>query len=498
MTITDAEGQLVTRPSCAHSGCRLSTNDDRLPRDCPLRTATADFGDQPAPTSAVIACSMGLIKLTVPIKIDDQQLGTIVVGDRPELPVDPQRITEVARREGLDPATLLIEAQTATPWTEQQRQAMLKCAHLLAKTIGQLCTQDLMIRERVNELATVYDLSGLLSGTRDLSAILKTMAQRTNKVMRVKACAIRLLDEATGELIMVAAENLSAAYQDKGPVMLNESHLDAAALAGETVYIENVAEDDRFRYPAEAGREGLVSALYVGMTHRGQTVGVIRVYTDHRYQFSSFDVALLRAIASLAAAAVLNSRLFNYQRASERYQRQVRYAAQIQGRMLPVKPPRHAHILLASEYAPSLEVGGDFFDYLELPWGNVGLCVADVVGKGVPAALMMASVRAALRGHAHTILEINEIISRVNRHLCRDTVISEFATLFYGVFSPDGTPVDLLQRRPRATTAAAGRRVYHAVDRRHGYRAGPRSGLRPGDGRSAAGRSFGVLHRRRD
>ena len=80
----------------------------------------------------------------------------------------------------------------------------------------------------------------------------------------------------------------------------------------------------------------------------------------------------------------------------------------------------------------------EFFDFLDLPKGNVGVAIADVVGKGLPGALMMASVRSALRAHSQSIFDIDDIVGRVNRHMCRDTMVSEFATLFYGVISPDG------------------------------------------------------------
>ncbi|MEE8170479.1 MAG: PP2C family protein-serine/threonine phosphatase, partial [Phycisphaerae bacterium] len=70
---------------------------------------------------------------------------------------------------------------------------------------------------------------------------------------------------------------------------------------------------------------------------------------------------------------------------------------------------------------------------------NLGVVVADVVGKGVAASLMMASVRAALRSHAKSMYDIDRIIQQVNRDFCRDTLISEFVTAVYGVFSPDGS-----------------------------------------------------------
>jgi sigma-B regulation protein RsbU (phosphoserine phosphatase) len=82
-------------------------------------------------------------------------------------------------------------------------------------------------------------------------------------------------------------------------------------------------------------------------------------------------------------------------------------------------------------------VGGDFYDLIDLPGGRLGVCIADVVGKGLPAALMMASVRSALRVHAHQSHDIDSIMEKVNRHMCRDTRVGEFATLIYGVFSAD-------------------------------------------------------------
>jgi sigma-B regulation protein RsbU (phosphoserine phosphatase) len=98
----------------------------------------------------------------------------------------------------------------------------------------------------------------------------------------------------------------------------------------------------------------------------------------------------------------------------------------------------HGRITFGPIYQPSLEVGGDFFDFISFSEGSVGLVIADVVGKGVPGALMMASVRSALRAHAHSIYDINEIVGQVNRLLFQDTAVSEFATLFYGVFSAKG------------------------------------------------------------
>jgi sigma-B regulation protein RsbU (phosphoserine phosphatase) len=78
-------------------------------------------------------------------------------------------------------------------------------------------------------------------------------------------------------------------------------------------------------------------------------------------------------------------------------------------------------------------LGGDFLDFIELPYTNLGMVVADVSGKGVPASLTMAAVRAALRAQIDNVYFLNEAIRRINTMVCRDNKLGEFVTLFYGV-----------------------------------------------------------------
>lgn len=306
------------------------------------------------------------------------------------------------------------------------------------ETLARLCHQARELRNRVEELRTVYNVTGLLAGKRDLQEILDLTGRQVVDVIRCKACSIRLLDEATGLLTIKAVCNLSEAYLSKGPVSVSENPIDEEALEGKIVYIADAPSDPRTRYPEQARAEGLVSGLIAGMIYRGKPVGVVRVYTGVKYRFSPFEAALLRAIASQTAAAIVNARLHEEAIEADRYARQMHYAGQVQRRMIPKHPPAHASMQFGCIYDPTLEVGGDFYDFIELSEGHLGIAIADVVGKGVPASVMMASVRSALRAYAHNVYDINEILSHVNRHMCRDTLTSEFATLFYGVLSPDG------------------------------------------------------------
>jgi sigma-B regulation protein RsbU (phosphoserine phosphatase) len=218
--------------------------------------------------------------------------------------------------------------------------------------------------------------------------------------------------------------------------------------------------DPRVQYPEEAEREGIVSALSVGMRHHGEPIGVLRVYTAHEQEFAPLQINLLKAIAAQAAVAIENARLTEESIAAERLERQVRMAADVQQRMLPQHPPALSGVELAAAYVPNHELGGDFYDFITLPDENLGLVIADVSGKGVPASLIMASVRAALRAQVDNLYYLYEAMQRLNLMLHRDTKPAEFVTLFYGVIDTSnrrltycnaGHPPPLLLRDGRLT-----------------------------------------------
>ncbi len=385
-----------------------------------------------------LLCHEGMTLHGSPILSEGRRLGVIVVGTRSPIPPPLEKVREIALAYDCDVDQLLAGVDQIDPYNGGAPDAIHRFAEVLADTIASLYVQAEAIDRQLTDLRAVHELSHMLAGTVDLQEILDTTARRVVETMAVKASIIRLLKEDTGELVTRAVCHLSNAYLKKGPVMLRENAVDLAAFSGEAVYIENMATDPRTRYPDEARRAGIVSGLCVPMTFRGQTVGVLLAYTGETRVFAESETAMLRSIASQAAAAIINGRLHEENVESERFQRQVTVAGQIQRRMMPESPPRVKGLAFGCVYDPSLSVGGDFYDFIEAPNAGVGVCIADVVGKGIPAALMMASVRSALRAHATLTPEIESIMVEVNRHMCRDTLVSEFATMFYGVFSRDG------------------------------------------------------------
>ena len=315
--------------------------------------------------------------------------------------------------------------------TEAAASLLYQCVAVLARA----SLNEHQLQQRVDELSALFELSTLLAGHRNLQEVLDAAARSGALVMKVKAASIRLLDETTREMVPKAVYNLSDAYLSKGPVLVEQSELAQCALAGEVVYVADMATDRRVLYPEDAKREGLVSILSTGMIYQGKPVGVIRLYTGFKRKFSEFEANLLRAIAQIMATAIANARLHAESLEAQRSQRQLRLAASVQRRMLPGSMPHLPPFDIAAQYVPCYELGGDFFDFIHLD-GHVGIALGDVVGKGVAASLLMASVRASLRAYAQDVYDIDEVVARVNIALSRDTLDNEFATLFYGVLDP--------------------------------------------------------------
>jgi sigma-B regulation protein RsbU (phosphoserine phosphatase) len=378
-------------------------------------------------------------RFIAPIMVEGQQLGSITLDPDPL----PQRVNAESRQQFRAAAERL-------KLSEQQTDELLKTAeqmvanpgasiqflYLMANSIARLCYEQYHARQRVEELSALYRISTLLSVHRDLDEVLDTATRSIAEVVDVKAVSIRLIENDGNELIPQAVYNLSQQYLNKGAVKVDQSELFVRAVGeGEVMYIEDMRTDSRVLYPEEANREGLVSMLLAGMRYKDKAIGTLQLYAGQRRRFSDYEVHLVQAISQLLATAIENTRLDEQRLENQSMIRQLQLAADVQRRMLPTKMPNLPPFDVAARYVPSYELGGDFYDFIDLD-GHLGIGVGDVVGKGIAASLLMASVRASLRAYAQDVYDLDDIIHRVNHALSRDTLDNEFATLWYGVFDP--------------------------------------------------------------
>lgn len=412
-TITDADGNVLTQPTPTREFLRR-------------QKVLSDEGDQPQREGA---------EFIAPIVVNNQRLGTIRMsaGAASVNGYDEEKLATAAAKYGLDLkqmkslATQLFKSKTT-------KAAAIQFLYLMANAIARLCFQEFQLRQRINELTAVYGVAMMLADARDLQQVLQRTVQVVAEVMETKAASLRLYDPERDELVIKAVYNLSPEYLNKGPIYLPRAEIDRIALSAEGFeYVRNMGTDPRVQYQQESIREGIGSMLSAGMRYKGKPIGVLRVYTEKEQAFSPLKVDLLKAVAAQAAAAIENARLMSESVQAAALEKQVQMAADVQHRMIPQQAPVIPGVDLASVYVPCFELGGDFFDFIPLPGDNVGIAIADVSGKGVPASLIMASVRAFLRAQVDNVYYLYEVIRRINLMLCRDTKLGEFVTLFYGV-----------------------------------------------------------------
>ena len=182
-------------------------------------------------------------------------------------------------------------------------------------------------------------------------------------------------------------------------------------------------------------------ALVVPLVSQGELIGTLNLGPRlSEQEYSTDDRRLLTTLAAQAAPAIRVAQLVREQAAEaadrERLAQELRVATLIQQQFLPRELPHLPEWQIAAFYGPAREVGGDFYDFVEMPDGRIGIAVGDVTDKGVPAALVMARTHSILRAEASRLTSPGEILARANDLLVPEMPARMFVTCLFAVLDP--------------------------------------------------------------
>jgi serine phosphatase RsbU (regulator of sigma subunit)/anti-sigma regulatory factor (Ser/Thr protein kinase) len=182
-------------------------------------------------------------------------------------------------------------------------------------------------------------------------------------------------------------------------------------------------------------------ALVVPLVTQGELIGTLNLGPRLSEQdYSSDDRRLLGTLAAQAAPAIRVAQLVSEQAAEaaerERYEQELKVAQLIQQQFLPRELPNLPEWQIAAYYGPARVVGGDFYDFIDLGEGRIGVVVGDVTDKGVPAALVMARTHSIMRAEAPRLIEPGLVLARANELLAPEMPARMFVTCLYGVLEP--------------------------------------------------------------
>ncbi len=432
--IYDDHGELIVA-SAAGNDFGLLTNHvlDRLPGDLTMIPVPAH--DPPACVAFVE--SRGVWYIVAPVYIDDREAGYVGIGEFREEPPAAEQWPLPPGNQRVNHATLQRAWETLPRLDRSSRAHAVVTARWGARQLAEWGHREARLLAATDEVALVGDIAELLTGEQDLQEVLDRIVAETARVMHCPFCSIRLYDPQTNELKIKAVHNLSPEYIGKGAVVRTAGAVSDEALRGRIVYVEDATTDPRVQYPEEVRRQGIVSMLTAGMVYRGTPVGTLRVYTKRRQRFRQAQRNLLRAVAYQAATAIVHAQLVEERIRNAETERQLALAGDLQARMIRVPPPKHPRIKTALAFHPTYEVAGDFCDCLVLCDGRLAAVVADVVGKGIAASLLMSSAQGALRAAAESCQGPGELLTRLNRQIHRETLPREFITLVLVALDPE-------------------------------------------------------------
>lgn len=234
---------------------------------------------------------------------------------------------------------------------------------------------------------------------------------------------------------MVAATMHCCATHEKGHALKigEEGMVGHVAFTGKMHYAPDVSRDPYY-LPCD---EGAKSAVAIPLKIGDRVIGVFNAVHPEVDGFAPDQLKVLRGLADHIAIAVENARLFQRERdLNERLSKEADEARQIQQQLLPNSSVLLHEFAVTGATLPAGAVGGDWYDYLELPEGKWGLVLADVAGKGIAAALLMSATRSVFRSIAETAASPSEVLTRLNRTLLRDFPAGRFVTMIYGVLDP--------------------------------------------------------------
>lgn len=290
-------------------------------------------------------------------------------------------------------------------------------------------------KREIGNLERLIEATKNLNSTFDLDDLFKIILDTALKIVDGDRGTLFLVDEKKNELwskMFVGNERVLI------KLPMGKGIAGYVAATGDTLNIEDAYLDLRFN-PKIDKKTGYRTRSILCMPLKNKDskiVGVLQLLNKRKGAFTREDENFLRALSIHAAIAIENARLYEAEKAFHQMREEVRLAAKIQLELLPKSNPKIPGYDISGMSIPAKEVGGDYYDFIQLENSHLAICLGDVSGKGLPASLLMANVQATLRGQLLGESSPKTCLDRSNRLLYRSTSSDKFVTLFCGMLEP--------------------------------------------------------------
>ncbi|HKT78823.1 MAG TPA: GAF domain-containing protein [Vicinamibacterales bacterium] len=340
----------------------------------------------------------------------------------------------------------------------RRKGRVIGALNLLSQNAGQFtATDEAMLRQFAAHVAVAIENARLFEQEREYTTTLETLTEIAREfgsilnldelLRRISSLAHRLIDYRTFGILLLDEETLELElkvglrYGDQvvAPrVKLGDGLVGYAALHKEAVLVPDVSVDPRYIKVVADARSELVIPLLV----KDRCIGVFDLESPELDAFSKKHVEILTLLASQAAVAIENARLYQTIRRNEvRLEKEIQFAQRVQAALLPTElPKRLKGVDVAARFLPARELGGDLYDFLAPETNTLAIAVGDVSGKGVPAALYSAFAGELVRSRTFRRRYNPErfgpsgVLASINTILSERQLEEYYCTLCYALF----------------------------------------------------------------
>lgn len=304
------------------------------------------------------------------------------------------------------------------------------------KRVENLERENWRLPRWMEELSILNDVASAVASTWSVGSIVELIVEKCVEHLKVEQGAVWLIEKRTNGAALRTVFRKVRTRQRSSPYRLGE-HVIGWMLRHQQPLVIN--DPANCRSSQSSGAEtGIRSLLCVPLRLKGRLIGLLTLFNKIGLEgFSDHDERLLSVIAAQSAQVLENARLYREEQELRLMQQQMRMAQEIQMRLLPKVPPQIVGYDIAGKSTPAYSVGGDYFDFLKLNQAQVGLCLGDVSGKGVSAALLMANVQATIRSQSMLRAAPSQCLRNSSQQLYRSTDSNKFVTMFYGVLDTE-------------------------------------------------------------
>ena len=300
-------------------------------------------------------------------------------------------------------------------------------------TFNRVERENQRLRAAVEELSILNEIATAISSTSSLEQVIELIVHKCIKHLKVEQATITLLNNHDkGSAFRTMIRGADTSHQTVSFRL--DTELTGWMLKNQKpLLVNDFQTDSRFQFKDRAA-DPIRSILSVPLMLKGRMIGLLNLFNKRTEGgFGEADQRLLGIIAAQSAQTIENARLATEEQNLKLMREEMRLAYDIQMNLLPKEPPKVPGYDIAGMSIPAKAVGGDYFDFIQMGDDRLGFCLGDVSGKGMPAALLMASLQATLRGQIDMRTSPRECLDRSNTLLYRSTEADKFATLFCGV-----------------------------------------------------------------